>query len=230
MKINTKQLKRGLNTLFAAADGQKRINRVFIEGSKHNLRFIATNSHRLAILNSHIKEEQNFNISIPKQLAKSLVYLLSTTETEEVELNTDNYNEISIKIDDYSITFPNYREECVNYRKFIKNYEFTVEINKKSLIKSLEKSDRETKIRCCTYLNEVYSVLINPNEGLYRHREKGNHNSNIIINSLYLLQGLNYMPKEEDIVTLSYNLKDNTQPIEFKCKNFTYYIAPIVYD
>ena len=206
------------NVLFSADTPDNiAMNCIRIESILKHLHFVSTNTYRLTFLKKNIdKDIPDFSVSVPADTISSIIKIIKGLDNEVIKIYKEDahlyfqYKDTTIITKLIELRFPNYAEILSNIsydKKLLINNEKLTNVLKRILIFS--RSNNESKYSS-TYefkqneenknkmsisaLNEIARI----NEELDVNYE--GENLKISLNSKYLLEFIQNIPKEKELV------------------------------
>ena len=206
------------NVLFSADTPDNiAMNCIRIESILKHLHFVSTNTYRLTFLKKNIdKDIPDFSVSVPADTISSIIKIIKGLDNEVIKIYKEDahlyfqYKDTTIITKLIELRFPNYAEILSNIsydKKLLINNEKLTNVLKRILIFSRSNSEskysstyefkqnEENKNKMSiSALNEIARI----NEELDVNYE--GENLKISLNSKYLLEFIQNIPKEKELV------------------------------
>lgn len=235
-KISAKTLKESISTVFdsvAISETRPELAGVYVNFTKNNTVFAATDSFRLTEKIMSLKNEEDQTIILPRNTATELIRILSDLEGE-VQLHASD-NQIAFVNDDLEIisrvidgNYPDYKK--VIPEKFISR----VLVDKGDLEKNVRLTGifssniSDIKVKCTE--NKLYLLSKNSDKGEIEAETEGilkNDPFEISLNYHYLLDGLKVIDTNKVIIEFT----GQNSPLVLRqgdgSKNIVYLIMPL---
>ena len=220
------------------------INCIRIESILKHLHFVSTNTYRLTFLKKNIdKDIQDFSVSVPADTISSLIKIIKGLDNEVIKVYKEDahlyfqYKDTMIITKLIELRFPNYADILSNIsydKKLFINNEKLTNLLKRILIFS--RSNAESKYSS-TYefktneenqnkmsisaLNEIARI----NEELDVNFE--GENLKISLNSKYLLEFIQNIPKEKELVLEFMYSNSAVKVYEKDSEEYIYILMPL---
>lgn len=220
------------------------MNCIRIESNNKTLNFVSTNTYRLTYLKKDVEKEINdFAVSVPADTISSIVKIVKGLDNELIKIYKEDahlyfkYKETTIITKLIELRFPNYADILSNItydKKLSINNETFTNLLKRVLIFS--RSNMESKYSS-TYQfkhgdNGESKLIISALNDIARINEELNisfegENLKISLNSKYLLEFIQNIPKEKELVLEFMYANSAVKVYEKDNEDYIYILMPL---
>jgi DNA polymerase III subunit beta len=192
-------------TLFASSNDDSRfnLNGVLFEKNEDNTRLVATDGHRLALMNAEVSLPIETKILLPKKSLGELKRLLENVK-EEVLVGFEPKNMI-LKTDKFLMTLRLIDGDYPDYRKVLPaEGEKIVKASRAKLLQALRRvailtADRNKGINLLVSQNKIEVTSTHPDLGTAKDSIEAEYNSDeftVIVNVTYMIEALGVIDSE----------------------------------
>jgi DNA polymerase-3 subunit beta len=222
LSVMAHQIVNGLEkTIYASSKERDTLKGIFIETFSNEIRFVATDGHRLALNKIELEEEPNtIGVIIPEKAALIVKSILKESEEELIDIAT-NGNSLFLRGENFifetrilDYAFPNYKEIIDN---FINSIEYQLIIKKDELEETIRRiaiADEDTIKRVVIEVKNDKMIVRLPIDHETKAEEEIELQENteietkVAFNSEYILDAIRSKDTEEII----FKFKDNNSP------------------
>lgn len=198
-------------TLFASSNDDSRfnLNGVLFEQNEDKTRLVATDGHRLALMDAEVRLPLESKILIPKKSLSELKRLLENVK-EEVQVGFESKNMI-LKTDKFLMTLRLIDGDYPDYRKVIPaDGDKIVKANRAKLLQALRRvavltAERNKGINLMVRPYRIELTATHPDLGTAKDSIEADYDSDefmVIVNVAYLIEALGVI--ESDTVSLQF--------------------------
>jgi len=215
-------------TLFASSNDDARfnLNGVLFEQNEDRTRLVATDGHRLALIDSEVRLPVDSKILIPKKSLIELKRLLETVK-EDVSVGFEPKNMI-VKTDKFLMTLRLIDGDYPDYRKVLPaEGDKIVRVNRTKLLQALRRvavltAERNKGINVLIRPNKIELTASHPDLGTAKDLVEAEYDSDeilVIVNVGYLIEALGVIDSE----TVTFHFLQEGAPILIRPENSTAY-------
>ena len=233
------------NVLFSADTPDNiAMNCIRIESILKHLHFVSTNTYRLTFLKKNIdKDIPDFSVSVPADTISSLIKIIKGLDNEVIKIYKEDahlyfqYKDTTIITKLIELRFPNYAEILSNIsydKKLYINNEKLTNLLKRILIFSRSNSESKYSSTYEFKLNEgsKSKMAISALNEIARINEEldvdfQGENLKISLNSKYLLEFIQNIPKEKELVLEFMYSNSAVKVYEKDDDNYIYILMPL---
>ena len=233
------------NVLFSADTPDNiAMNCIKIESILKHLHFVSTNTYRLTFLKKNIdKDIPDFSVSVPADTISSIIKIIKGLDNEVIKIYKEDahlyfqYKDTTIITKLIELRFPNYAEILSNIsydKKLYINNEKLTNLLKRILIFSRSNSESKYSSTYEFKLNEgsKSKMAISALNEIARINEEldvdfQGENLKISLNSKYLLEFIQNIPKEKELVLEFMYSNSAVKVYEKDDDNYIYILMPL---
>ncbi|HTY23299.1 MAG TPA: DNA polymerase III subunit beta [Desulfomonilaceae bacterium] len=193
-------------TLFASSNDESRfnLNGVLFEQNEEAIRLVATDGHRLALIDENLGMSMSSKVLVPKKGLLELKRMLETVK-DKVELGFEQKN-MCVKTDRFVMTIRLIEGDYPDYRKVIPEAgEKVIKSDRSKLLQSLRRvailtSDRNRGVDVTVTRGNIEVVAVHPDLGTAKDIldvEYSGEPFSLLINVLYFIESLSAVDTDE---------------------------------